>query len=131
MDMNSIIRFVSPQTSLYIFKLLFVDRKAMEFKVKNTTKKVVILENITSPYIHQAIIVLNDYNPSKESKIITDAEKIVNDYLEKNLLSEEDIKIYSNKSAGKKTKKKRYGIIFSALMILSSAAAGYILAVCI
>lgn len=96
--------------------------------MKNTTKKVVILENITSPYIQQAIIVLNDYNPSMESKIITDAEKIVNDYLSKTTFPEKDTKIYYNNTLIKK-KKRHCAAIFTAVMIvLSSATAGYFLA---
>ena len=96
--------------------------------MKNTTKKVVILDNITSPYIHQAIIVLNDYNPSMESKIITDAEKIVNEYLSKTDFTEKDTKIYYNNSSLKK--KKRHGTAFltAVLIVLSSATAGYFLA---
>ena len=40
------------------------------YKIPWKTFEDAILDNITSPYIHQAIIVLNDYNPSMESKII-------------------------------------------------------------
>lgn len=51
--------------------------------MKELTKKVVILNNFTSPYISQAIIVLKDYNPKLENKAISDAEKIVSRYIEK------------------------------------------------
>lgn len=49
--------------------------------MKNITKQVVILDNFTSPYIHQAILILKDYNPSLEGKIIEEAENIVGQYL--------------------------------------------------
>ena len=52
--------------------------------MKDFTKKVVILNNFSSPYISEAIIVLKDYNPRLESKVIADAEKIVSDYIKKN-----------------------------------------------
>ena len=40
-----------------------------------------ILENFSSPYIHQAILILKDYNPALEGKIIEEAESIVGEYL--------------------------------------------------
>lgn len=51
--------------------------------MKELTKKVVILNNFTSPYVSQAIIVLKDYNPKMEGKAIEDAEEIVSRYIEK------------------------------------------------
>lgn len=51
--------------------------------MKEMTQKVVILNNFSSPYISQAIIVLKDYNPRLEGKIIADAEEIVSRYIEK------------------------------------------------
>lgn len=50
--------------------------------MKDLTKKVVILENLASPYVHQAIIVMRDYNPRLESKAVLEAERIVNAYLD-------------------------------------------------
>lgn len=50
--------------------------------MKDITKKVVILENLASPYVHQAIIVMRDYNPKLETKAVTEAERIVNAYLD-------------------------------------------------
>ena len=49
--------------------------------MKNNTKQVVILDNFSSPYIHQAILILKDYNPALEDKIIEEAERIVSGYL--------------------------------------------------
>ena len=51
--------------------------------MKELTKKVVILNNFTSPYVSQAIIVLKDYNPKLEGKAIEDAETIVSRYIER------------------------------------------------
>lgn len=50
--------------------------------MKDSSKKVVILENLASPYVHQAILVMRDYNPKLESHAIIEAERIVNAYLE-------------------------------------------------
>ena len=50
--------------------------------MKDLTKKVVILENLASPYVHQAILVMRDYNPKLESKAVIEAERIVNAYLD-------------------------------------------------
>ena len=36
--------------------------------MKELTKKVVILNNFSSPYVSQAIIILKDYNPKLESR---------------------------------------------------------------
>ena len=50
--------------------------------MKDSAKKVVILENLASPYVDQAIIVMRNYNPKLESNAITEAERIVSAYLE-------------------------------------------------
>ena len=51
--------------------------------MKNLKKKVMILNNLTSPYVSEAIIILKDYDPKFDTKAILDAERIVNDYLNK------------------------------------------------
>lgn len=51
--------------------------------MKELTQKVVILNNFSSPYVSQAIIVLKDYNPKLEGKAVADAEMIVSNYIEK------------------------------------------------
>ena len=48
--------------------------------MKELTKKVVILNNFSSPYVSEAIVVLKDYNPKLEGKAIADAEMIVSRY---------------------------------------------------
>lgn len=50
------------------------------FVMKNLSKQVVILDNISSPYIHQAIIILKNYTPQHHEKIVAEAEKVVSDY---------------------------------------------------
>ena len=51
--------------------------------MKELIKKVVILNNFSSPYVSQAIIILKDYNPKLESRAIADAETIVSRYIER------------------------------------------------
>ena len=50
--------------------------------MKELTKKVVILNNFSSPYVSQ-VIILKDYNPKLESRAIADAETIVSRYIER------------------------------------------------
>ena len=51
--------------------------------MKELTKKVIILNNFTSPYISQAIIVLRDYDPRLEGRAVADAEMIVSRYAQR------------------------------------------------
>lgn len=51
--------------------------------MKELPQRVVILNNFSSPYIKEAIIVLKEYNPSLDSKAVADAEMIVSRYIEK------------------------------------------------
>lgn len=51
--------------------------------MRELTKKVVILNNFSSPYISEAIVVLKDYNPKLEGRAIADAELIVGRYIER------------------------------------------------
>ena len=85
--------------------------------MKNKTKKVVILENLSSPYVHQAIIVLKDFSPINENKAISDAERIVNDYLKRKALADDDIKIYENKPIHKKKKKSFFKFFLAACVL--------------
>ena len=48
--------------------------------MRNLSKQVVILDNISSPYIHQAIIILNSCPPGQYDRIIAEAEKVVAGY---------------------------------------------------
>ena len=86
--------------------------------MRELTKKVVILNNFSSPYISQAIIVLKDYNPKLESKVIEDAEAIVGKYIER---TKKD-----GPSKGKvRPKSKLFKFIFGTICALAFAAALY------
>ncbi len=65
--------------------------------MKELTKKVVILNNFTSPYVSQAIIVLKDYNPKLEGKALEDAELIVSRYIEKLQKNERPLRVARKK----------------------------------
>ncbi len=51
--------------------------------MNNTTKKVIILNKLPSPYISEAIIILKDGFNLPHSSIVTEAEHIVRSYLER------------------------------------------------
>ena len=51
--------------------------------MKDLSKQVVILDNISSEYIHQAIIILKSYPPGQHDKIIAEAERIVSSYFDR------------------------------------------------
>ena len=88
--------------------------------MKDITKKVVILNNFSSPYISEAIIVLRDYNPKLEGKIIDEAEKVVEEYLTKyNSVKKE--RSYKP-TAQKLSRKNKPHITFAVLLILAAAA---------
>ena len=55
--------------------------KKGEFLMKNATHRVVILKNCNSDLISQAIFFLKDTDPQSESKILAEAEKIVEKYM--------------------------------------------------
>ena len=48
--------------------------------MKNLSKNAVVLDNLSSPYIHQAIIILKDNTLASNEKIILEAEQIVSTY---------------------------------------------------
>lgn len=52
--------------------------------MRDITKKVVILDKLSSPYVREAIIVLKDCAVPSEKSVIAEAERIVNNYFEKN-----------------------------------------------
>ena len=53
--------------------------------MKNTTRRVLILKNVNSELIEQAILILKDSAPCGDSRLIREAEKIVEKYMDKNL----------------------------------------------
>ena len=85
--------------------------------MKDITRKVVILDNLASPYVHQAIIVMRDYNPKLDSYAVAEAERIVTAYLD-------DVKI-RRKQPSKKTAYKN--AIMLGLIIAAAAVGVYLL----
>ena len=51
------------------------------FNMKNTTHRVVILNNLKSELVSQAILVLKNSAEEGDSKLIAEAEKIVEKYM--------------------------------------------------
>lgn len=80
--------------------------------MKDLTKKVVILENLASPYVYQAILVMRDYNPRLETKAVTEAERIVSAYLD-------NMKLKSGHGFKKPVRKKHYFLSHFAIAALS------------
>ena len=50
--------------------------------MQNNTKKIVVLDRLDSAHIEQAIFILRDANDITESDAVSEAERIVNNYLE-------------------------------------------------
>lgn len=82
--------------------------------MKDVMKKVVILENLSSPYVHQAIIVMRDYNPKLESNAVIEAERIVSAYLD-------NMKLKNGRQPAVR-KKRSFLFWFAALSIIIAAA---------
>ena len=55
--------------------------------MKNTTRKVLILKNVNSKLIEQAILILKDSAPDGDSKVLREAEKIVEKYMNNGTLT--------------------------------------------
>lgn len=73
--------------------------------MKSSARKAVILNNLSSPYIYQAIVILNENGIENENTALIEAERIVSEYMKKRKKDEnEDILLYSRP---KSTKKKR------------------------
>lgn len=53
--------------------------------MRNTTRRVLILKNVNSEMIEQAILILKDSAPDGDSAVIREAEKIVEKYMDKKL----------------------------------------------
>lgn len=84
--------------------------------MNNLSKKAIILESITSPYIYQAIIILNEAGINHQTKALQDAEKIVSEYIKAHELNLGDggIKIYSKT---KKDNKKMHRLLVTLLSV--------------
>ena len=49
--------------------------------MNNTTRKIVVLKSLNSPQIEQAIFILRDEVESHECDVVTEAQRIVNMYI--------------------------------------------------
>lgn len=54
-----------------------------DLKMKNTTRRVLILKKVNSENIEQAILILKNTAPDGDSAVIREAEKIVEKYMDK------------------------------------------------
>lgn len=88
-----------------------------DMKMKNIKKQVVIVDNCSSPYIYQAILILNDSAPSSDEKIIEDAEKIVSNFLQHN----------KKITYKKKSSVLPFFLIFAAILFVGAAVLSYII----
>ena len=76
--------------------------------MKNLSKHAVILDNFSSPYIHQAIIILKNAPISQHDKIIAEAEQIVASY-------------FNNQTPFELCNKQKNTSLKTAVFILSAA----------
>ena len=58
--------------------------------MKNTTHRVVILKNINSEIISQAILILKNPESFSESAVIAEAERVVEKYMRSNTAAQEE-----------------------------------------
>ncbi len=102
--------------------------------MKNTAKKAVVLNNFSSPYISEAIIILKDYRPELEGKVISDAEKIVSAYIEKQERNREKEQFTAQNRGAGIVQYKKHGqsntvrVIITVLIIAAIAAAVFCIA---
>ncbi|MBQ7572627.1 MAG: hypothetical protein IJT23_00010 [Clostridia bacterium] len=85
--------------------------------MRENTKKVMILNNFTSPYISEAIIILKEYSPEFDTHVIHEAERIVNEYLNKR----------SGQPIADRPKKRFVKLIIISAAIALSFSLGYLL----
>lgn len=86
--------------------------------MKNLSKQVVILDNLSSPYIHQAIIILKDHAKGYNEKIITEAEKIVSSYFNREPI------LYKNSDLSKKIFLLKCTVIILSISLIASICLG-------
>ena len=87
--------------------------------MKDITRKVVILDNITSPYIHQAIIVLKDKARDSGPAVMEEAERVVNEYLSKINTDDMEVTLYSRPY--EKAKKSKLPFYMACALLALSA----------
>ena len=74
--------------------------------MNNNTRKIVVLNNIKSPKIEQAIFILRDDTDCTESDAVSEAEKIVRMYLDD---LQKPIMTYANK-------KSKFPVVLGSIM---------------
>lgn len=82
--------------------------------MKDTTKQVMILNNFASPYISEAIIILKEYRPELDTKVVREAERIVENYLNK-----------KNGRRNDRPKRHIFNFIITPLLITGAFFLGY------
>ena len=108
----------------------------------NNTKRAVIIKNLPSPYVSEAIVFLKDSSFENDEKIIIEAEKIIADYVKGSRFladlnhapGSEDISLYHRGSVRLSPKKKRtrrrgvviFSLITTLLALCVSAVCHYI-----
>ena len=91
----------------------------------NNTKRAIILKNLPSANISEAIIFLNDHTNTPHSQIVEEAQKIISDYIKDcrfnndvSYVLENDVCIYNRKSIQKnkkRTHKRTRAVILSLI----------------
>lgn len=81
--------------------------------MKNNTKQVIILNKFSSPDIQQAIIILKNNACENETKIILEAENVINQYLENH---------YNQELKTDKKSDRILGIVIAVGMIITALA---------
>lgn len=83
--------------------------------MRDMAKKAVILNNFSSPYISEAIIIIKDCGVEAESRAVREAEKIVSDY----------IRAHSKggQLSSKPVRPKKRKFFLAALFLIAAAAA--------
>ena len=82
------------------------------FLMKNTTHRVVILKNVNSNLISQAILIVKDSARESESALLQEAERIVERYMHENTVS-----------APIKSKNSAQGIIIAGVAVFAAGLA--------
>ena len=81
--------------------------------MNNNTRKIVVLNNLKSPRIEQAIFILRDENVTNEADAVSEAQRIVEAYLA------ETRRPLMEKSSKSKNKNKGLFFLCSAALIVS------------